>query len=394
MQHSKLGVNPAATATLDRTTDLGRREMYAQIKALCKPNNTSIWWVLVGEYAFLAVIIISCTSFYHYVQTNGYSLGWALAVYGISIVLIGGWVQNRLSCLVHEASHYSICKNRVLNDVVANLLITFPFFGVISNYRIGHWGHHRHVNNPEKDPDLHRLLSHHPRNFPVPKWRFWWEYVVLQTLPHKVYSYLKGRALYVARRMNGSKVPDQDSLGSTTVTVMRFCYYTVLITVLALTDWWAGYALFWIIPMITFYPVALFLREIAHHGNYPDNGDFTNSRVYEGYWLEREIFFPFSERNHILHHMFPTIPWHKMVQAHQLMMKYPPYRENVVICDGFFFKATNNQQNPTVLDVLAAPSRHYLRGASAGTDQSDIRRSTSDQVGAIAVACDHLAGES
>ncbi|MCH2117909.1 MAG: hypothetical protein MK161_09460, partial [Pirellulales bacterium] len=85
MQHSKLASNPGPATTLDSDTDLSRREMFAQIKALCKPNNTSIWWVLVGEYALLAVIIMGCTSFYHYSQSQGYSLGWAVAVYAISV---------------------------------------------------------------------------------------------------------------------------------------------------------------------------------------------------------------------------------------------------------------------------------------------------------------------
>ncbi len=91
---------------------------------------------------------------------------------------------------------------------------------------------------------------------------------------------------------------------------LRLVYYGALFSVLIYFDWIPHYLLFWIVPFLTVYPATLFLREIGHHGNYPDNGDFTNSRVYEGYWLEREIFFPFSEQNHIVHHMFPTVPWH------------------------------------------------------------------------------------
>jgi hypothetical protein len=125
---------------------------------------------------------------------------------------------------------------------------------------------------------------------------------------------------------------------------------------------------------------------MAHHGNYPDNGDFTNSRVYEGYWLEREILFPFGEWNHVLHHMFPTIPWHKTREAHNIMMHYPPYRDHVVICDGFFFKGSMGPQYPTVMDVLSKPSHHYLRGAAQDAEATgEIRSSTADEVGAVQV---------
>jgi fatty acid desaturase len=140
----------------------------------------------------------------------------------------------------------------------------------------------------------------------------------------------------------------------------------------------------WLVPMFTFYPAVLFLREIAHHGNYPDNGDYTNSRVYAGKWLEREIFFPFGEWNHVLHHMFPTIPWHRMPEAHQVMMRYPPYRENVVVCDGFFFKGDKATSDPTVLDVLARPSQTYLRrGQTAAAEPDGIRQRTAEEVGSV-----------
>ena len=374
--------------------ELSRRDMFAAIKQLCVPNNQTNWWVLVREYAVLFAVAVGCTSFYHWLVAEGHSLWWAVLAYGVSVIVIGVWMQNRLACLVHEASHYSLFKNRILNDVVANLLVTFPFFGTISNYRIGHWGHHRHVNNPDLDPDLHRLISHQPRDFPIPKWKFWRDYVLLQTLPHKAYSYLKGRALYVARRMKSTPVRDQDALGRRIVAPLRLGYYAALIGLLAWTGWWAHYALFWLVPMITFYPATLFLREIAHHGNYPDNGDYTNSRVYEGYWLEREIFVPFSEQNHVLHHMFPTIPWHQMRRAHDVMMRYPPYRDNVVICDGFFFKSDATNTHPTVLDVLEAPSRHYLNPNSGQQSEETIRSSTADEIGDAPISTSPLGGES
>jgi hypothetical protein len=43
----------------------------------------------------------------------------------------------------------------------------------------------------EHDPDLIRLKKHHPRNFPIGRWRFIWEYLCLQVLPHKTMSYSK-----------------------------------------------------------------------------------------------------------------------------------------------------------------------------------------------------------
>ncbi|MEM6779432.1 MAG: fatty acid desaturase [Planctomycetota bacterium] len=366
----------------DRGADLTRREMFAEIKQLCKTNNVTNWFVLIREWTVFAVVVTGCVWSYHTITNAGYSPWAALPVYVASVVVIAGWTQTRLSCLVHESSHYSLFKNRKLNDLAANLLVAFPFFGLISNYRIGHWGHHRHVNDPDKDPDLHRLLKHHPRNFPIPKWRVWVEYVLLQLSPHKAFTYLKGRALYVAKTMNHKRVKGQTALSARTTKWVRIGFYVGLFTLLTVMGWWTYYLLFWLVPIATVYPATLFLREIAHHGNYPDNGDFTNSRVYEGYWLEREIFFPFGEWNHVLHHMFPTIPWYRMREAHETMMRYPPYRENVIICDGFFFKAHKDNQQPTVLDLLAAPSGQQLKSHEEQDWVSSIRAETATQVGA------------
>jgi hypothetical protein len=85
--------------------------------------------------------------------------------------------------------------------------------------------------------------------------------------------------------------------------------------------------------------------------------------------------------------MFPTIPHHKMHLAHEVMMRYAPYRDAVVICNGFFFKADRASEEPTVLDILAAPADHYLRSTTAlDAVDGDIRRSTQTEVGALVAA--------
>lgn len=62
------------------------------------------------------------------------------------------------------------------------------------------------------------------------------------------------------------------------------------------------------------------------------------------------------------------------------MMRYAPYRESVVTCDGFFFKGDRGTDHPTVLDLLAAPPERYLRIAE-NRDAAEIRGKTLDEVG-------------
>src|SRR5262245_58479656 len=219
------------------TTELTRREVFAKVKSLCAPDNHTNLLVLLREYLVLALVVGGCLAAVQWIEAQGWSLGWAVPFYLASVVVIGAWTQNRLACLVHEASHYSLFKNRVLNDVMANLLVAFPFFGVISNYRIGHWGHHRYVNDPQKDPDLLRLANHHRRNFPISKLRFFFEYVLLQVLPHKAFTYIKGRAEYVAFTMKHEPIKNQDPLGKPALWALRLAYYGTLFGVLFYFGW-------------------------------------------------------------------------------------------------------------------------------------------------------------
>ena len=63
------------------------------------------------------------------------------------------------------------------------------------------------------------------------------------------------------------------------------------------------------------------------------------------------------------------------------MMRYAPYRDQVLICNGFFVKADRSSDLPTVLDVLAAPSGFYNRKPSTPDIKGEIRKTTVQEVG-------------
>ena len=71
----------------------------------------------------------------------------------MAVVLIGG-LQHRLAGLGHEASHYTLLRNKLLNDLVGDVFCMFPIFATVHFYRLFHLAHHQYTNDPGCDPDL------------------------------------------------------------------------------------------------------------------------------------------------------------------------------------------------------------------------------------------------
>src|SRR5688500_4545257 len=90
------------------TQGLGRREMVAEVKKLCQPDNYSNAICILREYVVLAATIACAVGTYRWLAANGHSAWWIVPVYVLAAFIIGAGVQNRLSVLVHEASHYSL----------------------------------------------------------------------------------------------------------------------------------------------------------------------------------------------------------------------------------------------------------------------------------------------
>ena len=79
-----------------------------------------------------------------------------MPVLGLGIVLIGA-LQHRLAGLGHEAAHYSLLKNKVLNDLIGDVFCMFPILSTIHFYRLFHLAHHQYTNDPNARPGPRHL---------------------------------------------------------------------------------------------------------------------------------------------------------------------------------------------------------------------------------------------
>ncbi len=103
----------------------------------------------------MAVCIGATIWSYYFLLDNGLSLFWAVPATGLCIILVGAG-QHRLATLTHEAAHYMLFRNRLLNELVSEWFCMLPILGTTHSYRVQHLGHHQFPNDPELDPDWRR----------------------------------------------------------------------------------------------------------------------------------------------------------------------------------------------------------------------------------------------
>jgi fatty acid desaturase len=146
--------------------------LQSQINRLRQPDNHTNLVFLVWEYLCIAAVIASTVYFAENCPRWGLPWTWNIPVFALAIILIGA-LQHRLAGLGHEASHYSLFRNKLANDLLGDLLCFFPILSSVHLYRLFHMAHHQYTNDPDHDPDLVNMgRSKKVDQFPMPRLRF------------------------------------------------------------------------------------------------------------------------------------------------------------------------------------------------------------------------------
>jgi fatty acid desaturase len=147
-----------------------------RVNSLRQLDNWTNWFYLLREYLFLFGVAVCVLAFHHNREAWGLAWAWNVPVTALAVVLIGVG-QHRLIMLGHEASHYMLFRNRLLNELASDWLCMYPILSVTQNYRLQHLAHHQYVNDPARDPDLHFMEASGQR-CRLPGGRLLWECVV------------------------------------------------------------------------------------------------------------------------------------------------------------------------------------------------------------------------
>ena len=197
----------------------------ATLARLRRSDNATNLRFLALEYATIAGVVAATVGLVE--SRAAWGLAWwvNLPIFAVAIVLMGA-LQHRLAGLGHEASHYSLLRNKRANDLVGDLFCLFPIMATIHFYRLFHLAHHQFTNDPDHDPDLINLgPGKRVDDFPMPRWmivltrllapltssasfaRFQWEYAYVNALG-------KGNNVYMRRVVDGDAASPWPRVGT------------------------------------------------------------------------------------------------------------------------------------------------------------------------------------
>lgn len=238
-------------------------KIHRKISTLSKLDNWHCFLALIENYMIIFLIAAAC------------SVSWYL--YPLAVLIIGSR-QRALTTLLHEASHNTLAKNKLLNFVVGTFFSGYFIFQTMGSYRASHVRfHHGYFGNTELDPDYKFAIEagwYDPcRN----QEKFTFHNIILPFLLAKVPSYLYYLIKY---RLLDKRTNCQE-------TIVMIIYLAIITSILIAFGCGKYILLFWIIPYLTTFQIISWFIEMSEH--YPLMSNRVNlymTRNRHSHWLE------------------------------------------------------------------------------------------------------------
>jgi fatty acid desaturase len=280
-------------------------------------------WITCGhilmEWIFLIGTAWLCTRYWH-------PLLYVAAVF---------WLGGRLhafATLMHEGVHYVICKNKHLNDLIADVFCAWPLLITTANFRGNHWEHHKYTNT-DKDPDCLRKLFHmkaedweFPTSWKAILWMF------LKDLSGIGFYDLSRNALNLFRGDTGKNKSGADWIPK----YCRILYYALILSAAVYFNFWKGLLLFWFVPFVTTFNIYMRLRSISEHFATENENPFNITRTTICPWWESVLFGLKNINIHIDHHFYPSVPFFRLPKFHDYLMQQEYFRGKAHVTHGYF----------------------------------------------------------
>lgn len=236
---------------------------------------------------------------------------WAIAPLAIALpaLLLYGIGLAFMFCPTHECVHRTAFKSNWLNDFVAWFVGLLSFYNS-TYYRRYHKWHHRYTRVEDKDPELSDL---EPKN--------WRQYLLyLSGIPWwwgKIVGHLKVASGHLDNYFFLPERSYAEVMRSTWLQLGVYGAISLLSIPLGHPFWLAKY---WLLPLAIGQPFLRFVLLAEHTRCTMDDNLLTNTRTTLSLWPLRFLMWNMSY--HAEHHLYPSIPFHALPQAHQQLKSY------------------------------------------------------------------------
>ena len=239
----------------------------------------------------------------------------------LSILVIGSR-QHALFVIAHDAAHYLLYENRLLNEIVGRASAMLQGLSMCT-YRVIHRLHHNNLYGA-LDPDT-ALHGGYPRGT---------AYLVKKLLKDlsgltawKTYAYFLGGAPALNTATNVALRPLDDTSPKLRSDALHdrnavIAFHVLALILFAASGYLLQYLVLWVLPLVTVVQAILRLRAIAEHGATTDfSSPLTAARTNMGpAWLEWLIF-PHHVNYHIEHHLYASVPHYNLPALHREMVE-------------------------------------------------------------------------
>lgn len=276
---------------------------------------------------------------------------WPNPVVLLLCILLIGTRQHALFVIAHDAAHYLLYDNRLLNEIAGRACAMLQGLSMCT-YRVIHRMHHNNLYG-ELDPDT-ALHGGYPRGR---------AYLLKKLLKDisgltawKTYAYF----LYAAPGLNTATNLAVRPLDDTSQKLRNEArqdrnavigFHIMALIVLSASGYLVQYLVLWVLPLMTVVQPILRLRAIAEHGATTDfSSPLTAARTNVApAWLEWLIF-PHQVNYHIEHHLYASVPHYNLPALHREMVsrgmlegaEVVPFRVTLgkIFADRYLGKAT------------------------------------------------------
>ena len=240
----------------------------------------------------------------------------------IPAVIVYGFSLAAMFAVVHESCHRTAFANNRLNDFVA------WWGGVLSGYnstfyRRYHKWHHRYTQIEGKDPELEDPKPNNFKEYLIEISGYNWWLGKLKT-HYQVATGKLENAPYIADNVRSEAIES---------TRLQLAIYAgaIAISLVARQPWFITY---WLFPLAVGQPMLRFILLAEHTDCTKDNNSLTNTRTTLT-WLFIRIMM-WNMPYHAEHHLYPSIPFHALPQAHQEL------KEHFTIIDRGYMRVNQN----------------------------------------------------